>query len=151
MLVSICMQEKRRNMSWTPWLSSLVWIRRRFGCGSFMYLASGGYSKMSSFNAQILLRGPWAFLEHEELFHIPVACPCSRASINATSLFWEIYNRLYLCCRCETTPPWPDSGNLYCGVHVGQARRLFRICLRLQLLTIVWDKRGKNKMLMVKM
>lgn len=129
MLVSICMQEKRKNISWAPRLSSLVWIRRRFGWVSFMYLASGGYSKMSSFNAQILLRGPWAFLEHEEVFHVSVACPCGSASINATSLPREIYGRLYLCCWCEPTPPWPDNENVYCGVRVGQLRRLFWIYL----------------------
>lgn len=40
----------------------------------FMCLASGGYSKMSGFNAQILLRGPEAFLEHGDVHHVSVAC-----------------------------------------------------------------------------
>lgn len=35
-----------------------------------MFLASGGYSKMSGFSAQLFLRSPHAFLEQGEVCHV---------------------------------------------------------------------------------
>lgn len=51
-----------------------------------MYLASGGYSKMSSFQCTDFAQGLLGFLEHEEVFHVSVACPCDSACINAISV-----------------------------------------------------------------
>lgn len=50
-----------------------------------MYLASGGDSKMSGSNAQILIGGPQVSLEHGEV------CPVGGASLTTTNLCFILY------------------------------------------------------------
>lgn len=114
MQVSICMQEKRKNISWAPWLSSLIWNLWRFGGGSFMYLASGGYSKMSGFNAHILLRGPQSFLEQRSsMFLVPATSATYSVVVHPfmQQAFLREYTVSYICIACQYKPTFPSLVN----------------------------------------
>lgn len=87
-----------------------------------MYLASRGNSKMSGFNAQILLRGPQAFLQPGEVCHVSCAWHWCYildfgASVTETNLCFPkgIYNILHLN-RITTCMFPPSPGQLVCCI-----------------------------------